>query len=52
MVPHSALTPADVGTEASHELAKDAALQGMVLLQNTHNNKLLNTHYIHKPLPK
>lgn len=39
MVPYSALTPADVGTEASHELAKDAALQGMVLLQNTHNNK-------------
>ena len=39
MVPHSALTPADVGTEASHELAKDAALQGMVLLQNAHNNK-------------
>ena len=34
MVPHSRIAPAEVGTAASHELAKDAALQGMVLLQN------------------
>jgi hypothetical protein len=40
MVPHSALTPADVGTEASHELAKEAALQGMVLLQNNRRQAL------------
>ena len=43
MVPYSALTPADVGTEASHQLAKEAALQGMVLLKNTQQALPLRT---------
>ena len=37
MVPFSKITPDDVGTHASHTLAKEAALQGMVLLTNENN---------------
>jgi beta-glucosidase len=36
-VPFSKIAPDDVGTAESHALAKDAALQGMVLLQNKNN---------------
>jgi beta-glucosidase-like glycosyl hydrolase len=41
MVPHSNLAPADVGTEASHQLAKEAALQGMVLIKNDQRQQAL-----------
>lgn len=37
MVPHSRIPPSAMGTEASHGLAKEAALQGMVLLQNNNH---------------